>query len=53
MYAIRSYYVLAGMSEKTPAAIIQNGTRANQIKLIADIGTLYEKAIDNKRNNFV
>lgn len=35
----------AGMSADTPAAVIQNGTRYNQKKVISDLGNLYQKAV--------
>lgn len=38
----------AGMSRHMPAAVIENGTRYNQRKLVADIGTLTEKAAKMK-----
>ncbi len=38
----------AGMEGTIPAAIIQNGTRANQRKLVATLETLYDKAMSEK-----
>ncbi|MCX7615205.1 MAG: uroporphyrinogen-III synthase, partial [Clostridiales bacterium] len=36
-----------GLDKKTPAAIIENGSRPNQRKLVADIESLYDKAVAN------
>ncbi len=38
----------AGMEPHMPAAVIQNGTRSNQRKLIADLKSIYEKAVEEK-----
>ncbi len=38
----------AGMEDTMPAAVIENGTRSNQRKLIATLGTIYEKATKEK-----
>lgn len=37
--------VAAGMEKTMPAAIVQNGTRPNQRKLIATLETIYERAM--------
>lgn len=36
--------IKAGMDEATPAAVVENGTRPTQRKIIATVGTLAEKA---------
>lgn len=36
----------AGMDKDMPAAIIENGTRPNQRKLVATVGTLEQKALE-------
>lgn len=36
----------AGISQDMPAALVENGTRAYQRKLIATVGTLYHRAIE-------
>lgn len=43
--AITSGLILAGMDKKTPAGLIQNGTRPNQRKLITTLENLYEESI--------
>lgn len=37
--------ISAGMDKGTPAAVVENGTRSNQRKLIADLESLLEKSI--------
>lgn len=38
----------AGMKPETPAAALQSGTSARQRKVIADVSTLYQKAMEHK-----
>jgi len=40
--------ILAGMNKNTPAAVIENGTRPSQRKMISNIGSLYEESIRHK-----
>lgn len=43
---ICNHLMEAGMDENTPAAVLQEGTTANQCRVVATVGTLYEKAME-------
>ncbi|MFI3171014.1 MAG: uroporphyrinogen-III C-methyltransferase [Eubacteriales bacterium] len=40
--------IKAGMEGKMPAALVENGTRSNQRKVVATIESIYEKAVQEK-----